>query len=138
MKACKECGSTTKKLSYPGPRDLACHRAVVKARKARAQTSRDAKVYGLAEGAYEALLEIQGGTCPICQRGDGHGAKRFAIDHDHATGAVRGALHSECNRLLGWARDNPEVFDRAAAYLRNPPANRLDPKFLLPRGDDND
>lgn len=122
-------------MPYPGPRDATCHRAVTKARKAKAQTNRDAKVYGLAPGGYEALLAIQGGTCPICHRGDGHGAKRFAIDHDHLTGEVRGALHSECNRLLGWARDNPEVFDRAAYYLRWPPANDMDPKFLLPKGD---
>lgn len=122
---------------FPGPRCATHNRAVKKARKAKAQTSRDANVYGLAEGGYDALLEIQGGVCALCRRGKGV-SKRMPVDHDHATGAVRGICCSNCNRnVLGWfAHDDPEAFARGYAYLIDPPANGLDLKFLLPKGDD--
>ena len=45
----------------------------------------------------ERLLVDQGGRCAICQLP----AKRPCLDHDHATGAVRGTLCSGCNAVLG-------------------------------------
>jgi hypothetical protein len=41
----------------------------------------------------------------------------MCVDHDHETNRVRALLHDRCNRMLGCARDNPEVLRRAAAYL---------------------
>lgn len=42
---------------------------------------------------------------------------QLAIDHDHKTGYVRGALCSRCNLGLGHFRDNPELLRQAALYL---------------------
>lgn len=41
------------------------------------------------------------------------------IDHCHATGAVRGALCSPCNFMLGAARDRPEILRAGADYLES-------------------
>lgn len=52
--------------------------------------------------------------CIIC----GESQKlQLAIDHDHRTGRVRGALCSRCNLGLGHFRDSPELLRLAALYL---------------------
>jgi hypothetical protein len=40
------------------------------------------------------------------------------IDHCHDTGAVRGAICTCCNLMLGGARDCPDVLMKAVRYLR--------------------
>ncbi len=40
------------------------------------------------------------------------------IDHDHATGRVRGALCHLCNVALGAVRDNPETLMAMISYLK--------------------
>lgn len=104
-------------------------------RKAAAHEKSVQRTYGLGEGDYGRLYEMQGGTCAICHRANGR-TKRLAVDHDHATGAVRGLLCSVCNRLLGHARDSAEFFERAAEYLRNPPAAGLAREALQAKWDE--
>lgn len=68
---------------------------------------------------FNALLLKQNGKCAICQRPDS-GRKqsgRLAIDHCHATNAVRGLLCHPCNSMLGLAKDSIETLSRAIAYL---------------------
>lgn len=75
--------------------------------------------YGLTPRDYQTLVERQAGKCAICRTADpGSGASRWHVDHDHATGKVRGLLCAGCNTGIGKLRDDPQILDRAAAYLR--------------------
>lgn len=65
---------------------------------------------------YEALLSEQGGVCAICRRPCKTG-KRLAVDHDHATGTVRGLLCTPCNTAIGLVAESTERLYVMAAYL---------------------
>lgn len=75
--------------------------------------------YGVDAARYDAMLAAQGGRCAIC-RSDTPGGRFtcFHVDHCHKTGKVRGLLCNACNHVLGCARDQVEVLQAAAAYLR--------------------
>lgn len=121
--ACKGCKSTTRALTKPGPRCASCWRVVVAERKESAHGLYVEKTYGISAEEYKTIYDAQGGRCAICRRATG-AIRKLAVDHNHKTGEIRGLLCKSCNRYgLGmFARDDPEVFDRAADYLRNPPA----------------
>lgn len=84
------------------------------------------KSYGLTLEKYNQMLEAQEGGCAIC--GDKQAKTkrngRFCIDHDHATGEVRGLLCSHCNRGIGLLGDNPDKLKAAAEYLLFPPSRK--------------
>lgn len=128
---CRDCPEGSKRPApKPGPRCVTHHREVVKARRELAAEKRRQKIYGLEEGEYELLLAAQGGVCAICLKPPV--TKRLAVDHDHKLellvgprGSVRGLVHGWENTILGRFGDDPEMFERAADYLRNPPARRV-------------
>jgi hypothetical protein len=39
------------------------------------------------------------------------------IDHDHATGEMRGVVHTGCNVLIGWFERFPEIDKRINSYI---------------------
>lgn len=128
-KKCKTCiaeGVETKRPApHPGPRCSTHHREVLAARKAAAHEKRIVETYGVTAEEYQAIYELQGGKCAICQRATG-AKKKLSIDHDHDTGFSRGLLCLPCNRnVLGHARDDIEFFERAIEYLKNPPAQQV-------------
>jgi Recombination endonuclease VII len=99
-----------------------------RARRAAASKRRHAAyilaTYGITGEQYDALLEAQGGRCAIC--GNRPRKQRLAVDHDHATGEVRGLLCKRCNHnLLGAAHENTAILQRAIDYLQNPPARSV-------------
>jgi hypothetical protein len=73
---------------------------------------------------YDALFEIQGGVCALCDNPPKQGGRKFNIDHDHKTLKLRGLLCFRCNRALP-EHVTPEWLGRAQAYLENPPAKKL-------------
>ena len=76
-----------------------------------------AKKYNLTVPEYEAMKSRQNGLCAICERVPSS-VRGLFVDHDHATGKVRGMLCCTCNAILGMARDNETILSNAIAYLR--------------------
>lgn len=68
--------------------------------------------YGITLEEYDFRISL---GCGIC----GELTDSMHLDHDHQTGAVRGALCREHNIGLGYFKDDPEMLEKAAAYLRS-------------------
>ncbi|KKL67381.1 hypothetical protein LCGC14_2135570, partial [marine sediment metagenome] len=68
--------------------------------------------YGMSTEDLVSLLDSQGGRCAICETD----LVRPCIDHDHATGAIRGSLCFHCNSLLR-AFEDPDFVSKAFRYL---------------------
>jgi Recombination endonuclease VII len=60
-----------------------------------------------------ALYRLQNGRCAVCPS-----TENLHVDHDHATGLVRGLLCRSCNVREGQQRDHADL----DAYRANPPA----------------
>lgn len=77
------------------------------------------KLYGITLEEYNMLLEEQGGNCAICSKPPDSGrAKYLYVDHCHNTIKIRGLLCSNCNKGIGFFRDDPELIEKAINYLR--------------------
>lgn len=137
---CKDCAADglplTRKAPYPGSRCATHHRQRIKMNRETARGRRLIKVYSITADEYARILAVQNGSCFICVRAKG-ARRSLSVDHDHAQAlldghehdkgcreCVRGLLCSVCNKMLAHARDDPEMFERAADYLRNWPSKR--------------
>lgn len=74
------------------------------------------RYFGITVDQYEAMLSAQGGVCAICG-GTNRDGRNLAVDHDHATGDIRGLLCGSCNPSLGKMKDSPELLRKAALYI---------------------
>src|ERR1039457_4131975 len=77
-------------------------------------------LYGITDEQFKAMLETQGGACAICRFIPGSEDESLHVDHIHGTEIVRGLLHSNCNRGLGYFKDNVGFISKAIEYLRSP------------------
>jgi len=80
------------------------------------------KLIGATTEQYTARVDEQGHICAICGKPESrrhHQGRvcRLALDHDHITGQIRGALCSSCNLALGKFGDDPVLLRTAADYL---------------------
>ncbi len=97
--------------------------AWVARRRESAQAARTRREYGLSRSDYAELYESQGGLCAICRqpsryrKRDGTLSGRLAVDHDHATGRIRGLLCDQCNRMIGHLDKDLERALAAIRYL---------------------
>ena len=73
--------------------------------------------FGLTPEEFERLHATSDGICPICKKPEQR-KRRLSLDHDHATGRLRGLICWKCNLLLGHVNDSPELLEAAAKYLR--------------------
>jgi hypothetical protein len=94
---------------------------------------------GLTPDLLVAMMASQGNACAICRTPldpdifSPDVQLRRHVDHDHSCcpplngcpNCIRGVLCHNCNRMLGMARDDPEVLRRAASYLVRPPPAKV-------------
>lgn len=131
------------KSAWCKPCKKSYQRAYAKARRAETEYvpggASTSSWYGLIDADYEQMLALQGGGCAGCGRPP-KDDRRLNIDHRHQAGdkkrepferaeMVRGLLCHLCNRTLGILRDNVAALRALAAYLEDPPAN----KVVLPK-----
>lgn len=70
--------------------------------------------YGITKADFAQMLDRQAHKCLGCRTGLTNSAH---VDHDRATGRVRGLLCSQCNTTLGMAKEDPATLRRLTAYL---------------------
>lgn len=77
------------------------------------------KTFGISAEDYYRMLNEQGGVCAICGGSEprGRSKTRFAVDHCHKTGKVRGLLCGPCNTGIGHLRDDVANLRAAIKYL---------------------
>lgn len=78
--------------------------------------------YGITPAEYAAMLAVQQGVCAICEQPELSSIKgtprSLSVDHDHATGRIRGLLCTRCNSMLGYLEVAGIAWvERADAYL---------------------
>jgi len=77
--------------------------------------------YGVTIEQVSEMAEGQNHCCAICgqpEKEERSGYTRhLAVDHDHATGKVRQLLCQNCNKMIGYAKDDPAILTSAIAYL---------------------
>jgi hypothetical protein len=104
------------RMKHPEEYRRANHEHYMKHRKQYVAYHRKVRLakYGLTAADFEALLVQQGGACAICR-------KKFVsiprVDHNHATGKVRGLLCHSCNTGLGMFQDSRLLVQLADEYL---------------------
>ncbi|MDN5516464.1 MAG: endonuclease VII domain-containing protein [Pseudomonas sp.] len=77
------------------------------------------RTYGLEAEQFQQMLDSQGGVCAICrQECNRSTTSRMCVDHDHATGKIRGLLCFQCNVGLGKFKDDKALLSAAIEYLR--------------------
>lgn len=79
---------------------------------------------------FARMLVAQGGVCATCKQPETHRyksgkLKELAVDHDHQSLTVRGLLCFNCNQGIGRFKDDPDLLEAAAAYLRHHKSPRL-------------
>ena len=113
---CKEC-TTTKNKDY-----MRKHRAQDPKRSKESRRAETLKKYNLTPEEFTYMVMEQGGVCGIC----GLVPSALYVDHDHATGKVRGLLCQKCNSGIGFLGDSLEGLEKAIAYLK-----KLDSKEII-------
>lgn len=109
-KSCSRCGLMKSisefSLRTEGTWKSHCNRCIALAQRA--------KKYGISVDEYENMETTQAGLCRICDKVP---VTSLRVDHDHATGRVRGLLCHECNAGIGLLGDDHARILRAAEYL---------------------
>ena len=85
--------------------------------------------YNLSKTQVDEFLKKQNDKCAICgiKFNTLYQSSTFHIDHNHSCCSdifscgkcVRGLLCNNCNSGLGKFKDNPELLEKAASYLRS-------------------
>jgi len=119
MTQCKKCRYVAHAL-YRANGGLEKERLREQARKElnpnRSKDRRLKSKYDITLEQYNNMLQLQSNCCYLCKVSVDSG-RRFVVDHDHETGAVRAILCNSCNVGIGLLNDNPELLVNAARYI---------------------
>lgn len=75
--------------------------------------------FGISISEYEIMLGRQDSRCAICGSYQNDNLKRrFAVDHNHTTGGLRGLLCVKCNLGIGAFMDSEVILQNAISYLK--------------------
>lgn len=66
---------------------------------------------------YNAKFNEQDGRCAICGTHQSIVKNTLGVDHCHETNKNRGLLCTRCNLLIGEAKDDASILQRAIVYL---------------------
>jgi hypothetical protein len=73
--------------------------------------------YGITPAEYDFIFQAQKNVCGICETPNPGSKKGWHIDHCHSTGKVRGILCTNCNLMIGHAKDDLNRMVAAMFYL---------------------
>lgn len=102
--SCKSCSNKLRKVNYD--------------RTPYNPNAKYIKEFGITLIDYNELFRQQEGNCLICKKHQINFKRRLAVDHSHTTGKVRGLLCSNCNLMLGHAKDNITTLQAGINYLQ--------------------
>lgn len=118
--ACKPCVSASEKAYRVKNRPALREKEIARNKDPRrARAFRDSsyqRLYGITLENYESKFRSQDGACAICKKHNLDG-KALAVDHNHATGVVRGLLCRKCNITLGFINDDIRTVTAMFDYL---------------------
>jgi hypothetical protein len=112
------------RLMSRGERSAATKRGIV-APAADYREKQLRRRYGMTHADYAALMTAQDSRCAVCRE-----TRELHIDHDHATGLVRGLLCPRCNSLVGHVESQQALLPAAVAYLKERSAFVLEESWL--------
>ena len=76
--------------------------------------------YGISPAEWQAQYLAQRKACAVCQKSlVGLSPQTVHVDHNHATGELRGILCGSCNVGLGSFRDDESTLMAAINYLKS-------------------
>jgi hypothetical protein len=76
------------------------------------------KKYGISKSEWNSLLIKQRNKCAICRAKLPKDLGKLCTDHCHKSGKVRGIVHSECNLLIGFCKENKTTLQNAIKYIQ--------------------
>lgn len=115
LKSCPECRKEKRRLKENWHKDLYAKDGLYRICSICRSFQKKKRKYNLSKEEYNFILGRQKNRCKIC----GINLKNnINIDHNHKTGKIRGILCNNCNRALGYFKDNPMILYKAINYLR--------------------
>lgn len=114
-KVCRLCGVEKSISEFYFRKESGHYRSECKECLSKLSSFRDT---GWTPEKYEEAYIKQNGRCAICGcKLNSSRYTRFAGDHDHRTGKLRGLLCTNCNTALGLFKDSIERLEMAKRYL---------------------
>jgi Recombination endonuclease VII len=120
-KVCQKCGDEkpiedfypkSRKSQYENSKAGVSHRC-----RPCDQNRRLESKYGVTLDQYNQMFIDQKGHCAGCGRHQKDLTKKLCVDHNHASGQVRGLLCGTCNVALGMLRESKQTLSNLIDYL---------------------